>query len=195
VHACAAVSSTTIEIGSPEVAIARSEPARATVVRPLGLWGAVSIIAGVVIGAGIYETVPLVLSNLATPGQAMGVWLAGGVLSLIGATCYAELASTYPRSGGDYGFLFGWAQLAVILTGSIGMMAYVSLARVSRFWSGGSARAGGGTGAALGLAMKSGNLHVRRLETTMSSWRQRCAIVSATCRARWRGCVLGVPES
>ena len=59
----------------------------------------------------------------------------GGVLVLVGSLCYAELATTYPRMGGDYiyltrafgrpcGFLFGWAQLAVILTGSIGAMAY-----------------------------------------------------------------------
>lgn len=102
----------------------------------LGLWDAVSIIIGIVVGAGIYETAPLVLSNTPSTGQAMLVWALGGVLSLIGATCYAELATTYPRSGGDYvylsraygrlvGFLFGWAQLAVLLTGSIGMMAYV----------------------------------------------------------------------
>src|SRR6185312_14536926 len=52
-----------------------------------------------------------------------------------GAFCYAELATTYPENGGDYeylsrafgrwlGFLFGWAQLTVILSGSIGIMAY-----------------------------------------------------------------------
>ena len=63
-------------------------------------------------------------------------WALGGALSFIGALCYAELVSTYPRSGGDYvflsraygswaGFLFGWAQLVVLLTGSIGMMAFV----------------------------------------------------------------------
>jgi amino acid transporter len=55
---------------------------------------------------------------------------------LVGALCYAELATTYPRSGGDYvyltrafgpwcGFLFGWAQLTVVLTASIAMMAFV----------------------------------------------------------------------
>jgi basic amino acid/polyamine antiporter, APA family len=102
----------------------------------LTLWDAVSIIIGIVIGAGIYETPPLVLSNVSGPGELFAVWLVGGVLSLIGAACYAELASAYPRSGGDYvyltrafapvvGFLFGWAQLSVILTGSIGMLAYV----------------------------------------------------------------------
>jgi basic amino acid/polyamine antiporter, APA family len=104
--------------------------------RKLGLWDAVSIIIGIVIGAGIYETAPLVFRNVSSPSAALAVWVLGGLLSLVGACCYAELASTYPRSGGDYvylsrafgrlvGFLFGWAQLTVILTGSIGMMAYV----------------------------------------------------------------------
>ncbi|NUP05669.1 MAG: amino acid permease [Polyangiaceae bacterium] len=103
---------------------------------PLGLWDAISIIVGIVIGAGIYETAPRVLANASGPGEALAIWAVGGALSLVGACCYAELASAYPRSGGDYvylsrafgpsvGFLFGWAQLAVLLTGSIGMMAYV----------------------------------------------------------------------
>lgn len=102
----------------------------------LGLWDAVSMIVGIVIGAGIYETAPMVLQNAGSPSRSLLVWLLGGVLSLIGACCYAELASAYPRSGGDYvylsrafapwvGFLFGWAQLAMLMTGSIGMMAYV----------------------------------------------------------------------
>jgi amino acid transporter len=111
----------------------------------LRLWDAVSIIVGIVIGAGIYETAPFVLANVKSPAHALGVWALGGVLSLIGAACYAELASTYPRSGGDYvylsrafspavGFLFGWAQLAVILTGSIGMMAFVFADYASALW-------------------------------------------------------------
>ncbi len=102
----------------------------------IGLWDAASIIVGIVIGAGIYETAPFIFSNAGSPGRAMLVWVLAGVLSVIGAICYAELATTYPRLGGDYfflrraygpwaGFLFGWAQLTVIMTGSIGMMAYI----------------------------------------------------------------------
>ncbi|MER3414827.1 MAG: amino acid permease [Gemmataceae bacterium] len=102
----------------------------------LGLFDATSIIVGIVIGSGIYKTAPLIFSNVVQPWQALLVWGLGGVLSLIGALCYAELATAYPRSGGDYvyltrafgswmGFLFGWAQLAVVLTASIGMMAYI----------------------------------------------------------------------
>lgn len=102
----------------------------------LGLMDAVSLIIGIVIGAGIYETAPFILSCVASPGQAMLVWAIGGVLSVVGALCYAELATTYPRVGGDYffqrrafgpgtAFLFSWSQLTVIMSGSIGLMAFV----------------------------------------------------------------------
>jgi APA family basic amino acid/polyamine antiporter len=102
----------------------------------LGLWDVVSIILGIVVGAGIYETPPLIFRLVPGPAVALALWAVCGLLAFVGALCYAELATTYPRSGGDYvylgrafgpwlGFLFGWAQLAVILTGSIGMMAYV----------------------------------------------------------------------
>jgi basic amino acid/polyamine antiporter, APA family len=102
----------------------------------LGLWDAVSIIVGIVVGAGIYQTAPFIFKHTGSPMTAMLAWAAAGVLSLIGALCYAELATTYPRDGGDIvylnrafgnwaGFLFGWVQLTVILTGSIGLMAFV----------------------------------------------------------------------
>jgi amino acid transporter len=117
-----------------------------TIPARLGLWDAVSIIVGIVIGAGIYETAPFILQNVSGPWTGLGVWALGGLLSLIGALCYAELATTYPRTGGDYyflsrafgpwaGFLFGWAQLAVILTGSIGMMAYIFADYAARLWT------------------------------------------------------------
>jgi basic amino acid/polyamine antiporter, APA family len=107
-----------------------------TVQSHLGLWDAVSIIVGIVIGAGIYETAPTILNFAGSPAKAMLAWTLGGLLSVIGALCYAELATTYPRQGGDYfflqraygpwaGFLFSWSQLTVIMTGSIGLMAFV----------------------------------------------------------------------
>ncbi|MBM3997614.1 MAG: amino acid permease [Planctomycetes bacterium] len=102
----------------------------------LSLWDTVSIIVGIVIGSSIFETAPAIFENVYSPWQALGVWLFCGVLSFIGALCYAELATTYPRSGGDYvyltrgldrpmGFLFGWSQLSVILSGSTGAMAFI----------------------------------------------------------------------
>jgi len=115
----------------------------------LGLWDAVSIIIGIVVGAGIYETPPLIFRNVPGPWTGLAVWIIAGGLSLVGALCYAELATAYPRSGGDYvyltrayapsvGFLYGWAQLAVILTGSIGMMAYIFADYAVKIWPGSS---------------------------------------------------------
>src|SRR5947209_8733010 len=89
----------------------------------LGLWDAVCIIVGIVIGSSIFTTSPTIFENVASPWEGLGVWLGCGILAVVGALCYAELATTYPRSGGDYvylsrafgrpvGFLFGWAQLA-----------------------------------------------------------------------------------
>src|SRR5438876_3349007 len=123
---------------------ARSEPQ--PIQAQLSLWDAVSIMIGIVIGAGIYETPPLIFKNVSGPWIGLGVWALAGVLCVCGALCYAELATTYPRSGGDYvyltraygpwaGFFFGWAQLAVILTGSIGMMAYVFADYAVSLWS------------------------------------------------------------
>jgi APA family basic amino acid/polyamine antiporter len=101
----------------------------------LSVWDAVSIIVGIVVGTSIFKVPKLVFENVDGPWQGLGCWVLGGGLALVGSLCYAELAATYPRTGGDYvyltrafgrwvGFLFGWAQLAVILTGSIGAMAY-----------------------------------------------------------------------
>jgi amino acid transporter len=96
----------------------------------------VSIVIGIVVGVSLYKAPALVFGSVGGPWAGMAVWGLGGGLALVGALCYAELGSTYPRSGGDYayltlayapwlGFLFGWAQLVAILTGSIGALAYV----------------------------------------------------------------------
>lgn len=102
----------------------------------LGLVDAISIIVGIVIGAGIYKTPSFIFLNFQGPLVTLVGWAAAGLLVLAGALCYAELATTYPRSGGDYvyitrafgpllGFFFGWAQLAAILTASIAQMSYI----------------------------------------------------------------------
>lgn len=112
---------------------------------PLGLWDVVSIMIGIVIGTGIYETPPIVLKNVAGPWEALAAWGLGGVMSLVGAFCYAELASAYPRSGGDYvylrrafgpwlGFLFAWFQLSVVRGGNIAMMGFVFADYAASIW-------------------------------------------------------------
>jgi len=76
-----------------------------------------------------------VFQNVSYEWQSYALWLVGGVLSLCGALCYAELATSFPRNGGEYvylsgaygswlGFLFGWAQLTAVHSGTIGTLAY-----------------------------------------------------------------------
>lgn len=97
---------------------------------------AVALTVGIVIGAGIFRTPSIVAANSGSTGLALAAWLLGGVVSLIGALCYAELATTYPHAGGDYhyltrafgsklSFLFAWARMTIIQTGSIALLAFV----------------------------------------------------------------------
>ena len=97
--------------------------------RTLGVWDGISVVVGIVVGVSLFKVPAAVFGSVTTPWEGLGVWALGGLLSGIGALCYAELASAHPESGGDYvyltraygrpvGFLFGWAQLAAILTGS-----------------------------------------------------------------------------
>ena len=69
----------------------------------------VAIIVGLVIGAGIFRLPSLVAGNSASELVFYGLWVAGGLISLVGALCYAELATAYPNAGGDYYF---WGRYA-----------------------------------------------------------------------------------
>jgi amino acid transporter len=104
--------------------------------RELSLFDSICIIVGIIIGAGIYETAPTVAGCLGSGAGLLAIWLAGGMLALTGALCYAELATAYPRQGGDYvyltraygrwaGYMFGWSQLAVVRPGDIALMAFI----------------------------------------------------------------------
>ncbi len=97
---------------------------------------AVVIIVGVVVGAGIFRTPSLVAVNTGSWELFLAAWLLGGVVSLIGALCYAELTTAFPNTGGDYhflmqafgrrfAFLFAWARVSVIQTGSVALLAYI----------------------------------------------------------------------
>jgi amino acid transporter len=104
--------------------------------KELSVFDSTCIIVGIIIGAGIYETAPTVAACMGSWVSVLGVWLVGGLLALTGALCYAELATTYPREGGDYvylsraygnwaGYLFGWSQLVIIRPGDIALMAFI----------------------------------------------------------------------
>ncbi|GAA6617444.1 APC family permease [Scytonema sp. NUACC26] len=97
---------------------------------------AIALIVGMVVGAGVFQTPALVAANTESSGIALLAWLLGGIMSFIGALCYAELTTAYPHTGGTYhyllrafgkipAFLFAWARMTVIQTGSIVLMAFV----------------------------------------------------------------------
>ena len=71
-----------------------------TSAKPLSITDAVVISIGVVIGAGIFKTPSLVAARAGNEWTILLIWLSGGVISLIGALCYAELATTYPQPNG-----------------------------------------------------------------------------------------------
>jgi basic amino acid/polyamine antiporter, APA family len=104
--------------------------------RELGLGDAVAIVVGIVVGSGIYETTPRIAACVSNEAWLFGCWTAGALFALVGALGYAELATAFPHSGGDYvylsrafgrpvGFLFAWAQLWIVRPGSIGMIGFV----------------------------------------------------------------------
>ncbi|MBY0563304.1 MAG: amino acid permease [Hyphomonadaceae bacterium] len=89
-----------------------------------------------VVGAGIFKSPALVADAAGTPTWLFAAWIIGGLVTLIGALCYAELATTFPHPGGDYhflrlafgenwAFLFAWARFTVINSGSIALLGYV----------------------------------------------------------------------
>jgi len=103
-------------------------------VKGIGLWGATFLVIGSVIGSGIFLTTGGMIAELPSTTLLLTAWVAGGLLAMAGGLTYAEMGAMYPRSGGLYvflteaygpavGFLFGWACMLVILTGSIGTVA------------------------------------------------------------------------
>jgi APA family basic amino acid/polyamine antiporter len=102
--------------------------------RAIGLWGATLLVIGSVIGTGIFLTTGIMMQELPSPSLVLAAWAAGGLLAMSGGLTYAEMGAMFPRSGGLYvflseaygpviGFLFGWACLLVILTGSVATVA------------------------------------------------------------------------
>src|SRR4030095_13903197 len=106
-----------------------------TLVRARGLLDILLLFIGSVIGSGIFLTPGLILKQVhGSVGLAMGVWVAGGVMSLLGALTYAELAAANPESGGLYcfirdgfgrlpAFLYGWCLFLVISSATMAALA------------------------------------------------------------------------
>jgi amino acid transporter len=114
-------------------------PAAGTGAQPrptLTLAESVAMVVGHVVGVGIFKAPAIVAANAADAATFFAFWIAGGIASVLGALCYAELGSAYPNAGGEYfflrraygnstAFLFAWSRMSMIQTGVIAAIAYV----------------------------------------------------------------------
>jgi amino acid transporter len=109
-------------------------PAATGFQRRLGPFDATMLVAGSMIGSGIFIVSADIARNVGNAGGLLAVWLATGLLTICGALSYAELAAMMPRAGGQYiflreaysplfGFLYGWTLFLVIQTGTIAAVA------------------------------------------------------------------------
>lgn len=112
--------------------------------RQIGLFSAVMLIAGDMIGTGIFISTGAIAETLPTPGGVLLVWLFGGLLALGGALTCAELSASLPYAGGDYiyireaygklmGFLSGWSSFLVTFSGAIAFLSVILVGFVSFF--------------------------------------------------------------
>ncbi len=103
-------------------------------VRSLGLLDATMLVVGSMVGSGIFIVSADIARQVRSPGLFLVVWLVTGVLTVIGALCYGELAAAMPAAGGQYvylreafgplwGFLYGWTMLLIIQTATIAAVA------------------------------------------------------------------------
>jgi APA family basic amino acid/polyamine antiporter len=103
-------------------------------VRLLGTFDATMLVAGSMIGSGIFIVSADIAREVGSSGWLLAVWLVSGLMTLAAARCYAELATMYPHAGGQYvflreafgplaGFLYGWTLLLVIQSGTIAAVA------------------------------------------------------------------------
>ncbi|HXX93943.1 MAG TPA: amino acid permease [Planctomycetota bacterium] len=104
--------------------------------RKIGFWGGSAIMVGIIVGSGIFAVPRTIAGELDSPLGILGLWVAGGVLSLFGALTYAELGAMFPRSGGIYvylreglggtvAFVFGWTYM--ILTKPLAAAGIVTI--------------------------------------------------------------------
>ena len=102
--------------------------------RGLGLYDSTMVVVGSMIGSGIFIVSADMARNVGAPGWLLAAWIVAGILTVVGALSYGELAAMMPRAGGQYvylreafsplcGFLYGWTLFLVIQTGTIAAVA------------------------------------------------------------------------
>src|SRR6186713_1761627 len=114
--------------------VAEMEQSNQGFIRGLGLLDSTMIVAGSMIGSGIFIVSADIARQVGSPGWLLVVWLITGFLTIVGALSYGELAAMMPKAGGQYvylreafspiwGFLYGWTLFLVIQTGTIAAVA------------------------------------------------------------------------
>src|SRR5436309_6551117 len=104
--------------------------------RTLGLWSSVALVVGITIGSGIFRSPAGISRQAPNPFVMIGLWVAGGAITLCGALSLAEIAAALPETGGIYAylreawgrgaaFLFGWSELVLIRASALGGIAVV----------------------------------------------------------------------
>src|SRR4051794_8043147 len=112
--------------------------------RRLGFLDALSIVVGIIIGAGIFLVPNLVAQELQSPARILAAWIFAGVISFFGALACAELGTAFPATGGQYvflremygpliGFLCGWSMFAVARTAQVAWLAVTMTLYLSYF--------------------------------------------------------------
>ncbi len=102
----------------------------------IGFPNAVMLVMGGIVGVGVFVNPAVVARSLSSPQLVLAAWALGGVIALLGAFVYAELAARYPSTGGEYvylreaygplaGFLFGWTTLLVVQAGGMAAVAII----------------------------------------------------------------------
>ncbi len=107
-----------------------------SLLQKLGLFTAITIVIGSMIGSGIFKKSATMSGDLGAPGILIAIWVGAGIVSLIGALINAEITGLMPRAGGQYvyfremygsfiAYIYGWSTFSVIQTGSIAAIAYI----------------------------------------------------------------------
>jgi len=111
----------------------------------LGTFDATSMVAGNMIGSGIFLMVGAAAMPITNDFSLILAWIGGGLMALMGAFCIAELSTRFPQTGGDFlylhkvygpfpSFLYGWMGLVIFQTGSIAILALYSAEYAKKFF-------------------------------------------------------------
>src|SRR6266566_3694112 len=152
--------------------MATTQQPQAEFVKALSRLDATALVVGSMIGSGIFIVSAEMLREVHAPGLLLVVWAASGIVTLMGALTYGELAAMFPRAGGQYvylreaisplfGYLYGWTLFVVIKTGALALLILlgITIGRNAEalaanfganFWATGGAAVGLGT---IGAAM------------------------------------------